>query len=97
MATGRRFVFGGKLKRTITFFIDNRSYCWQKGTFVEVPTNTMNGAKGRMVTLRVGRVENVFHFASWEEVRELVEFPEHGGVTEIEGQRSTDGEKTGLI
>lgn len=90
--TGKRYLFGGKLKRTITFFIDGRSYCWQKGTFVEIPSNQKHD-KGHMVVLRNGRTENVFHFRNWEEVRELVEIPDHGGLTELDGQRSTDAEK----
>ncbi len=92
MATGRRYLFGGKLKRTITFFIDGKSYCWQKGLFVEIPSNNKT-SQGHMVVLRNGKSENVFHFKTWAEVQELVEIPEHGGVTEVEGQRSTDGEK----
>ena len=96
MATGRRYQFGGKLKRTITFFIDGRSYCWQKGTFVEIPANLVND-KGRMVVLRNGKIENTFHFKNWSEVQELVEIPEHGGITDLGDERRGNGDTSGLI
>lgn len=56
-------------------FINTKPVCWQKGVFVEIPYNNKTAA-GHAVTLKVGAVENTFHFKTWEDLQDMVDIRE---------------------